>query len=209
MSGFFITGTDTDVGKSVASAWACLQLDGAYWKPVQAGLSDGLSDTDVVQTLTNFGPERFFKSCYDLTQPLSPHEAARLDGVEIELADFELPPSNRPLIVEGAGGALVPLNSQDKMIDLMKLFELPIIVVARSRLGTINHSLLTLEALRARGLAVAGVIVSGPLNEANNRAIEAFGNVHLLAILPQFLSLNTAALLNTKPLIDPLEWMSF
>ena len=206
MAGFFVTGTDTDVGKTVAAAWVTLQLDGCYWKPVQSGLSEGRTDTEVVHALTGFAPARFLKSRYSLTEPLSPHEAARLDGVTIKLEDFWLPQIERPLIIEGAGGVLVPLNGEETMRDLMRHLGLPLIVVARSSLGTINHTLLTLEALRARDLPIAGVILNGVPNAANQAAIEKFGKVRILAALPRFSPLSTAALAETMPLIPPQDW---
>jgi len=206
MNGFFITGTDTDVGKTIASTWALLHLNGIYWKPVQAGLSDGMSDTDIVKNLSGFKPNRFIKSTHDLTSPLSPHEAARIDGVEISLDDFDRPQTDHPLIIEGAGGVLVPLNDKDKMIDLMARLELPIILVARSSLGTINHTLLSLQALRAANLPMAGVIMNGPPNSANQNAIEEFGNVQVLAHLPLFPQLDKQALLASPPLVPLEDW---
>ncbi len=207
MSGFFITGTDTDVGKTIASTWALLHLNGHYWKPVQAGRSNGKSDTDIVKDLSGIAPNRFIKSTHDLTQPLSPHEAARIDKVKISLNDFKQPKTDKPLIVEGAGGVLVPLNDTDKMIDLMQHLGLPIILVARSTLGTINHTLLSLQALRAQNLPLAGVIMNGPPNSANQKAIENFGNVRILGILPHFSPLDKQTLLSTPPLVPLGNWM--
>lgn len=206
MNGFFITGTDTDVGKTIASAWACLHLDGCYWKPVQAGLSDGMSDKDDVARLTEFDQSRFFDSQYNLTQPLSPHEAASRDSVRIELDEFSLPSADRPLIVEGAGGVMVPLNDKSLMIDLMGHLALPVIIVARSSLGTINHTLLTIAALRRAKLPIAGIIINGEINQSNNQAIAEFGHLPILGILPRFPLLNKTALLETQPLIHASKW---
>jgi dethiobiotin synthase len=160
-----------------------LALGGDYWKPVQSGL-DGETDTEVVRRLTALPPERFHASTYELRTPLSPHESARRDGVSISLSAFNLPETSRPLIVEGAGGVLVPLNGDALVIDLIKQIGLPVILVARSSLGTINHTLLSLEALRARRVKIAGVIMSGAPNEANRNAIEAFGKIRVLMELP-------------------------
>jgi malonyl-CoA O-methyltransferase len=183
MSGYFVTGTDTNVGKTIVSAYLMRSLDADYWKPVQSGL-DGESDAEVVRRLTALPPERFHPSTYELRAPLSPHESARREGVSISLGAFKLPKTSRPLIVEGAGGVLVPLNGDALMIDLIKQLGLPVILVARSSLGTINHTLLSLEALRARRIEVAGVILSGAPNEANRTAIEFFGKARILLELP-------------------------
>ena len=204
--GFFITGTDTDVGKTVASAWAVLHLNGAYYKPVQSGIDDGMSDNETVRALTDLDDQSFFPSDYNLGAPLSPHEAARLESVRIDMTALRLPSSTRPLIVEGAGGVLVPLNENALMVDLMARFALPLIVVARSGLGTINHTLLTLEALRGRGLAVAGVIMNGGENTANRKAIETYGGTRILGVLPRFDPLSRERLLSLKPIITPNLW---
>ena len=206
MTGFFITGTDTDVGKTVTAAYVCLQLKANYWKPVQSGLTEGMSDRDTVQQLTGFADDRFFPCRHQLAAPLSPHEAARREEVEIALEDFSLPSSDRPLVVEGAGGVLVPLNDTALMIDLMGRLGLPVIVTARSTLGTINHTLLSLAALRQANLTIAGVILNGPPNAANKQAIEFYGKVPLLAELPTFDRLSTEALLETSPLIPTHNW---
>jgi dethiobiotin synthetase len=180
---FFVTGTDTDVGKTIVSALLTIALDGYYWKPIQSGRDDrGLTDRDRVGQLTGLGPERLLPERYCLGQPLSPHLAARLDGVEIELTDFELPVGlDRPLIVEGAGGLLVPINDRHLMIDLIGHLGLPVVVVARSGLGTINHTLLSIGALRRSGIPILGVILNGPLNPENRRAIEFYGQVSVIA----------------------------
>jgi dethiobiotin synthetase len=177
-SAFFVTGTDTDVGKTIVSALLTIALDGTYWKPIQSGRDErGQTDSD---RLRSFGcrvlPER-----YCLGQPLSPHLAARLDGVEIELADFELPRVEGSLIVEGAGGLLVPVNDRHLMIDLIGHLGLPVVLVARSGLGTINHTLLSIGALRRWGIPILGVVLNGPLNGENRRAIEFYGQVSVIA----------------------------
>ena len=189
MKGYFVTGTDTNVGKTIISAYLMRALDGDYWKPIQSGL-DGETDTETVRRLTGLPPERFHPSAYELRAPLSPHESARRDGVAISLDAFKLPKTSRPLIVEGAGGVLVPLNGDALMIDLIKRLALPVILVARSTLGTINHTLLSLEALRTRRIEIAGVIMSGAPNEANRRAIESYGHARVLAEIPILSPLN-------------------
>lgn len=195
--GLFITGTDTDVGKTVACAWLLRRLDGEYWKPVQAGVEGG-TDVARTRTLSGLDAHRFHPSAYVLRHPLSPHEAARREGVEIDLNRFRLPPTTRPLIVEGAGGVMVPLNAQSFMVDLMARLNLPVILVARTALGTINHTLLSLEALRARGLTVQGVILCGQPAPHNRTAIESYGNVTILAEIPWLDPLTPEALASVQ-----------
>ncbi len=181
--GVFVTGTDTGVGKTVVAAWLTRALDADYWKPIQAGLEDE-TDTATVRRLTGLPHERFHESAYRLEAPLSPHEAARREGIVIELDRIRLPAADRLVVVEGAGGVMVPINDRAFMADLIARLGLPAVVVARSGLGTINHTLLTLESLEARGVAVAGVVMNGPPNEVNRRAIETFGAVSVIAEFP-------------------------
>jgi len=198
---YFITGTDTDVGKTVTAAWAMLHLEAAYWKPVQAGL-EGETDEAQVRRLTGAGDERFHPSAYSLPEPLSPHEAARRAGVAIEMGAFRLPQHEGPLVVEGAGGLMVPLNEGSYMIDLIGKLGLPAILVARSTLGTINHTLLSLTALRARRIPVAGVVLNGPETPHNRAAIETHGAVRILAEIPPLEPLTREALLAIAPMTD-------
>jgi len=190
MTGFFVTGTDTEVGKTVVCAWLMRALDGEYWKPVQCGLTDvggkGEGDSETVQRLTGFSLKRFHSPAYVFSAPRSPHEAAEMEGAAITLDDFTLPVTTRPLIVEGAGGVLVPLNDQATMCDLMVRLSLPVILVARTALGTINHSLLSIEALRARGIDLAGIVLCGPQDAANAAAIQTHGLVPVIGALPRF-----------------------
>lgn len=208
VSGVFVTGSDTGVGKSVAAAWMVSRLSARYWKPVQSGLADE-SDSALVSRLSGAESGRVLPETWRLNAPLSPHESARLDGVEIRLTDFLPPPmGERPVVVEGAGGVLVPLNGRDKMIDLMVRLALPVVVVARTALGTINHTLLTLEALRRRDLEVVGVILSGPVNRVNREAIMGFGGVSLLAEIPWLDPLTPEALAAVSPW-DGAAWALF
>ena len=177
----FVTGTDTGVGKTVVAAILTAGLDGIYWKPVQSGL-EGVTDTEQVRQMTGMGEIHFAPETYRLRHPLSPHEAAELEGVRIELDRFQLPahpPST--LIVEGAGGIMVPLNQEHTMLDLMKRLRLPVLLVARTALGTINHTLLSIEQLRRSGLEVLGVVMNGQRNHGNRQAIEHHGQVPVLA----------------------------
>jgi len=168
-----------------------------YWKPVQTGIERG-DDTREVQRLGGCSPRELLQEGVRLRRPLSPHLAARLSGVTIDIQTLldglaAQPPASR-WIVEGAGGALVPINDSELMTHLMVRLALPVVVVARSRLGTINHTLLTLEALEARSLAVAGVVMVGGRNLENRRAIEAYGRVRVLGELPRLDPLTPRAL---------------
>ena len=196
----FITGSDTHVGKTLACAWAMLHTPARYWKPVQAGCEQ--TDEDTIRALTGAGDDRFAPTTYALPEPLSPHEAARRAGVKIDMNAFALPGGTDSLIVEGAGGLLVPLNEKALVIDLIEKLGLPAILVCRTTLGTINHSLLSLEALRARNIPVAGVILSGPDVPHNRAAIESYGNTKIIGHIPPLDPLTRAALKAIRPEID-------
>lgn len=192
MARFVITGTDTDAGKSVFAAGLAGHLGARYWKPVQAGL-DGETDSKLVARLSG-GRATVLPEAYRLTTPCSPHEAARIDGVAIDLSRLALPDGDGPLVVEGAGGALVPVTDDLLFADLFARWGLPVVVAARTALGTINHSLLTLEALRARGIAVLGIAFSGDENAHSEAAIVRFGAVRHLGRLPRLDPLDASSL---------------
>lgn len=191
----FITGTGTDVGKTVVAAILMAGTRGLYWKPVQSGLEEA-TDTQWIQHAVGLPEHHFTPERHRLRRPLSPHASAALDGVRIELADFQVPdpaPCDH-LIVEGAGGVLVPLNDRHFMLDLILHLGLPVLLVASSRLGTINHTLLTLNALRSRQVPVVGVVLNGPRDDSNRRAIEHYGEIPVVAQIEPLPTLDTAAL---------------
>jgi dethiobiotin synthetase len=196
MNGFFVTGTDTNVGKTVLSALLVAALDGIYWKPVQTGAIEG-TDRNSLRLWAACPEAQLLLERYVFGPPVSPHLAACKAGVRIALDDFELPApvAGHPLIVEGAGGAMVPLNEKDLMLDLMRRFGLPIVVAARTRLGTINHTLLTLRALREAHLNVHGVVLIGAKNIENRRAIEHYGKVRIVGDIPVLREISHPALL--------------
>jgi dethiobiotin synthetase len=205
LQGFFVTGTDTDVGKTVVATWLlahldALHLDACYWKPVQAGAEP---ETDA-ETVCRFGVprDRILPEAYLLSEAIAPHEAAKRAGIQIEMAKLVPPLAGRLLVVEGAGGLLVPLNDTSYVIDLATELHLPVILVARSTLGTINHTLLSLEALRRRGLPLAGVVVNGPETPHNRAAIERYGQVSVIAEIPWMESVTREALLTIEPELD-------
>jgi dethiobiotin synthase len=186
-SHLFVTGTDTEVGKTVISAMLVAGLNGYYWKPIQSGL-EGMTDTDWVRETTGLPKNRFSPETYRLQRPLSPHASAKHDGLRIDLKAFHIPsigPDDH-LIVEGAGGIMVPLNEYNLMLDLIKKLQMPILLVARSSLGTINHTLLSLEQLRKQGLHVLGVVMNGPKNPENREAIEYYGHTQVFAEVEPF-----------------------
>jgi len=192
MSGFVVTGTDTGIGKTVFAAALAGAMRAHYWKPVQAGLEEG-GDSDTVRAMSGLPPERVLPEAYRLATPCSPHRAAEIDGVTIDPARLALP-DVRPLVVEGAGGALVPLGGELLFADMFARWGLPVIVVARTALGTINHSLLTLEALRARGCTVHGVAFVGDAVEDSEATIARLGQVRRLGRLPVIEGLSSQTL---------------
>jgi dethiobiotin synthetase len=192
MSAFVVTGTDTGIGKTVFAAALAGALGAHYWKPVQAGLEDG-ADADHVARLSGLPADHVRPEAWRLSSPLSPHRAAEIDGVAIDPHTLELPPQ-RPLVIEGAGGVLVPLTRQVTYADVFARWGLPVVVVARTTLGTINHSLLTFEALRARGVTIHGVAFVGDANPDNEATIAAMGGIRRLGRLPLLAVLNRASL---------------
>lgn len=178
-----VTGTDTGIGKTVFSAALAGALDAAYWKPVQAGLDDE-TDSAVVLKLSGLSPDRLLPEAYRLKTPASPHLAARIDGVTIDSAALALPETARPLVVEGAGGLMVPLTDGLTYIDVMAGWRMPVVLCARTTLGTINHSLLSIEALRAREIPLLGIAFIGDANDESERIICAMGRAKRLGRLP-------------------------
>ncbi|MEO8049322.1 MAG: dethiobiotin synthase [Acidobacteriota bacterium] len=189
MKGLFVTGTDTGVGKTVAAAalMHCYRGSGRlrYWKPIQTGIEID-NDTATVRRLGACADDEIFDEGVRLAKPVSPHLAARWAGRRIDLAELRglAKDDDTTWIVEGAGGLLVPINESETMADWIACLKLPVLVVARAGLGTINHMLLTLEALRARASRVAGVIMIGEPNADNRAAIEEYGNVTVVAEMP-------------------------
>jgi dethiobiotin synthase len=191
VNGLFVTGTDTGVGKTVVCAALMHRFRGQaamrYWKPVQTG-SEVDDDSTTVRALGGCADAEILEPGVRLPRPLSPHLSARLAGRTIDLTDLMPPPERRDdgvrWIVEGAGGVLVPLSDTHLMIDLMAALSTPVLVVARTTLGTINHTLLTLDALRARHLTIAGVVMVGAPSTDNRAAIEQFGRAPVLGAMP-------------------------
>jgi dethiobiotin synthetase len=188
-----VTGTDTGVGKTVFAAALAGALDGFYWKPVQAGLQEE-TDSETVLRLSGLPAERILPEAYRLKTPASPHLAAKLDGVAIDPAALVLPDTIRPLVVEAAGGLLVPLTREVLYIDVIARWRAPVVLCARTTLGTINHSLLSIEALRARGIALLGIVFTGDENAETERIIVHIGRVPHLGRLPHLAPLTASSL---------------
>jgi dethiobiotin synthetase len=188
-----ITGTDTGIGKTVFAAGLTRFLDGIYWKPIQAGVEEE-TDSAVVRRLTGFDADRVLPEAWVLKTPASPHLAAERDGVTIDPDALELPTVERPLIIEGAGGLLVPLTRKMLQIDLFARWGAPVVLCARMGLGTLNHTLLSLEALRRRGVTVLGVALIGDKHADNERTLTEFGEVPVLGRLPRLEPLTAESL---------------
>ncbi len=188
-----VAGTDTNIGKTVFAAALTSALQGSYWKPVQAGLS-GETDSQIVARLSGTDPDRILPEVYRLKLAASPHLAAEREGVVISAERLALPTVSGPLIIEGAGGLLVPLNRQLLQIDLFKSWKAPVILCASTRLGTINHTLLSVEALKQRGIATLGIAFLGDENADSERTIAELGGVRRLGRLPFLSTLDKTSL---------------
>jgi len=191
-----MTGTDTDVGKTVLAAALTAALEGCYWKPVQCGLV-GETDAEIVRRLAGARDSQIIPEVYRLTTPASPHLAAERDGVEIDVDRLAALPDAggvRPLIIEGAGGLMVPLTRRFLQIDLFAHWGLPVILCSSTRLGTINHSLLSIEALKRRGIPLLGIAFVGEEQADSERTIVEMGGVRRLGRLPHIDPLDGASL---------------
>jgi dethiobiotin synthetase len=180
----FVTGTDTNVGKTLLSALLVAALDAIYWKPIQTGATEG-TDRQTVIKLAEIPEIQTIPESYCFGPPVSPHLAAEASGVKIDLARIRIPAKvDKPVIAEGAGGILVPINDSELMIDLARHLEFPILIAARSALGTINHTLLTVRALRCAKMCVKGIVMIGDRNKDNERSVEHFGAVPVAGWIP-------------------------
>jgi len=178
MSHIFITGIGTEIGKTVISAIVVEALEADYFKPIQAGDLDN-SDTHKVKRLVNNTNSKFHESAYKLNTPMSPHASAEIDNITISAKNLKRPSTQNTLVIEGAGGVLVPLNGTEMIIDLITKDD-QVIVVSKHYLGSINHTLLTIEALKARGLKIAGIIFNGEENPTTEEIILSQTQLSLL-----------------------------
>lgn len=191
-----VAGTDTDIGKTVFSAGLAALLGADYWKPIQSGL-EGETDSQIVAKLGGLSDDRIVPERYRLQTPASPHQAAAIDGVHIDADALGVPDvSGRRLVIEGSGGLMVPLDGTTLYIDVFAGWRIPLVICARTTLGTINHSLLSIEALRRRNIDILGIAFIGDGNGESERAVCEMGGVRRLGRLPR-LSPLTADTLRT------------
>jgi len=198
---FFITGIGTEIGKTVVSSILTEYLQADYWKPVQSG-DLHWTDTMKVQSLISNEKSFFHPECHRLNAPLSPHASAALDGVQIQLSDFTLPQTSNHLIVEGAGGLMVPLNDQDLMLDLIHQLKIPVILVSRNYLGSINHTILSIEALKHRKIPIAGIVINGEPNPATESFIENYSQLPVLFRVGNFPDITREAIMQFVHKLD-------
>lgn len=201
---FIVAGIGTEIGKTVSSAVLVKHLQADYWKPVQSGYPTD-SDVRTVQELV--GPNHtFFPSTYNLKEPLSPHTAAEIDGVKISVADFNLPKTEKPLVVELAGGLMVPLNDHETNVDLIQKLGLPVVLVSKNYLGSINHTLLSVELLKNKGIPVLGLIINGDSNPSGEKFIENYTKLPVLCRIKQEAEITPQIIESyAKSVIWPLE----
>ena len=188
----FITGIGTGVGKTITSAVIVESLQADYWKPIQSGDLDN-TDTDRVRSLVSNEVTVFHPEAYRLTQPFSPHKSAALDNILIDLKSFKLPTTNKRLVIEGAGGLMVPLNDTDLIIDLIKKFDAEVVLVSQNYLGSINHTLMSIEVLKSYGIALKSLVVCGERNQSSEEVIARRADLEIINI-PFFDNLNKTSI---------------
>ena len=193
---FIICGTDTDVGKTLISSFFVRGLDCYYWKPIQSGLEDE-TDSQFVERVSQVNKKKILKEAYIFNNPVSPHWAAEIDGVKIIKSNLDLPNINKNLVIETAGGLMVPITRNFLQIDQIKIWNLPVILVCRSSLGTLNHTLLSIEALKKRKIKILGLIINGKKHLDNPQTLKLFSGLPIIAEFPLIknLSVNNLDLL--------------
>lgn len=185
---FILTGIGTEVGKTVASAILCEALGWDYWKPVQAGDLDN-TDSHKVDQWTSENT-KILNEAFRLNTPASPHHAADIDGIKIQIENVTLPEHHKTILIEGAGGLMVPLNKDQNYIDLFQGWNKPVILVSRNYLGSINHTLLSVEALKSRGIPIAGILFNGPENLSTEEVIAHQTGIPVLGRIPDLEAIN-------------------
>ncbi len=180
---FIICGTDTDIGKTLISSFFVKGLNSFYWKPIQSGI-ESQTDSQTVEKLAHLSKEKIIKEAYVFTKPLSPHWAAEIDQKTINFEKLRLPKVQGSLIVETAGGLMVPITRNFLQIDQIKQWNLPVILVCKSSLGTLNHTLLSIEALKQRNIEILGLVVNGEKHLDNPRTLVDFSGIPLIAEFP-------------------------
>ena len=198
---YFITGIGTEIGKTIVSAILTEKLNADYWKPIQSGELDD-SDTKKIRTLISNKTSKFHPEAYQLQQPFSPHYSAHLDGVTIDMDEIVIPETQNHLIVEGAGGLMVPLNDKDLMIDLIQKLNLAVILVSKNYLGSINHTLLSIAALTSRNIPIKGLIFNGDANDSTEDIIQKRSNLKILGHIPDMEKMTPEMIKSAGAFID-------
>lgn len=201
MKKYFVTGIGTDIGKTVVAAMLTEALEADYWKPIQSGDLEN-SDTKKVQNLISNSKTVFYPEAYRLNEPMSPHASAKIDGIEIDLNNLNLPKTNNNLIIEGAGGLMVPLNDNDLIVDLIQKLDVEVILVSQNYLGSINHTLLSYEALERRNIKIAGIIFNGNKNKETEDFILNYIQLKCIARIPQLQKIDQEEVLKFKNSFD-------
>jgi len=199
----FVTGIGTGIGKTIVSAVLVEKLKADYWKPVQSGDLDD-SDTNKVKSLVSNTTSFFHPEAYALSQPFSPHKSAAIDGITIDQQKIVLPKTNNTLIVEGAGGLMVPLNNKFLIIDLIKQLNAEVILVTRNYLGSINHTLLSIYALKQYGIPIKGIIFNGPKDIYSKDFILDHSQLRLLGHIPEYNILDKKAIMEAGSFINDI-----
>ncbi len=180
---FVVCGTDTDIGKTLISSFLVRGLNSCYWKPIQSGMGNE-TDSEFVKRVSGVSNEKILKESYIFSKPVSPHWAAEIDKVNIKKSLLNLPEIDQNLVVETAGGLMVPITRDFLQIDQIKIWKLPVIIVCRSSLGTLNHTLLSIEALRKRKIKIVGLIINGEKHIDNPRTLKSFSGLPIIAEFP-------------------------
>lgn len=191
---YFITGIGTGIGKTITSAVITEKLKADYWKPIQSGDLEQ-SDSLAIESLISNSKTVIHPETYRLTQPLSPHLSAKLDGINIELTQLLLPETDNTLIVEGAGGLMVPLNDKQLIVDLIKHLGLEVILVSQNYLGSINHTLLSINLLKQYQIAIKGIVFNGDTNSESESYILNYSQIPCLGRIPQLAKLDKASVI--------------
>lgn len=194
MKKIFITGIGTDVGKTIVSAVLVEALKADYWKPIQSGTNIS-TDTNTVKQLISNSKSKFYPEAYSLKEPLSPHAAAALENIEIKLDNIDLPKTTNTLIIEGAGGIMVPLTNKFFMLDLIKKFDVEVLLVIQNYLGSINHSLLSIEVLKHHQIKILGIVFNGDSQPSSENIILEYSKIKLLGRINKELSIDKKIIL--------------
>src|ERR1700733_8064199 len=197
----FVTGIGTGIGKTIVSAILVEKLKADYWKPIQSGDLDD-SDTNKVKSLVSNHISRFHEETYRLSQPFSPHKSAAIDGITIDPKKIVTPVTDNRLIIEGAGGLMVPLNSDFLMIDLIKKLEAEVILVSQNYLGSINHTILSVYALKKEGIPIKGIIFNGIKDIYSKDFIMSYSGLELLGHIPQYAAIDKNNIIEAGSLIS-------